>query len=412
MGSSLQEAVRRRLSETVNRWDEWARSFGAVRLAASTAIGALGLAAGGSAGALLAKQMTASTSLAGLPLGVLVLGSAAGALLIARRTAQRGRAAGLQLGYGLGIAGALVVVAAAALGSFALLLVGSAGLGAANAAIFLTRYAAVELARELERGRAVGTIFAATALGAVASPNLLGPSVHVAEASGLPRLSGLYLVAALAFATAGLLLRGVEPTQAVSRVALRAGVARSRVALFVLAAANLVMVAVMAIAPVHLAMHGHGLDFVGVVISIHVLCMFGPSPLTGRLVDRAGSAYVVTLGAALLVAAGICGALLDVSVGTNMTAMLALLGLGWNAAVIGGTTMLAASTPAELRPSAEGMGEVAMGLAAGAGAPLAGLVVGLGSFTTLSLAAAAGGALVLAGVSLTRGAATLSALPS
>ena len=41
-------------------------------LAAATAIGALGLAAGGSAGALLAEDMTGSTALAGLPLGVLV----------------------------------------------------------------------------------------------------------------------------------------------------------------------------------------------------------------------------------------------------------------------------------------------------------------------------------------------------
>ena len=43
-------------------------------LAAATAIGALGLAAGGSAGALLAEDMTGNTALAGLPLGVLVAG--------------------------------------------------------------------------------------------------------------------------------------------------------------------------------------------------------------------------------------------------------------------------------------------------------------------------------------------------
>ena len=40
--------------------------------------------------------------------------------------------------------------------------------------------------------------------------------------------------------------------------------------------------------------------------------------------------------------------------------------------------MLAASVPAALRPQAEGIGEVAMGLAAGAGAPVAGVVVAVG----------------------------------
>jgi hypothetical protein len=40
-------------------------------------------------------------------------------------------------------------------------------------------------------------------------------------------------------------------------------------------------------------------------------------------------------GAVLLVGAGLSGALLDMSQGWPMTGMLALLGLGWNAGVVG-----------------------------------------------------------------------------
>jgi predicted MFS family arabinose efflux permease len=375
-------------------------------LAVATAIGALGLAAGGSAGALLAEDMTGSTSWAGVPLGVLVLGSAAGALLIARQTRFAGRGAGLALGYGAGVAGAVMVVAAAELDGFALLLAGSAALGAANAAIFLTRYAAADLGGESGRGRALGVVFFATALGAVASPNLLGPSGDVAEALGLARLSGLYLVALVAFGAAGVLLAALPRralpvnSEGVSRSELRTGLRGARLALLVLGASNLVMVAVMAIAPIHLAAHGHSLDFVGVVVSIHVLCMFAPSPLTGWLADRAGSGSVAALGAALLVAAGGSGAVLDLSSGWAMTGMLALLGLGWNAGVVGGSTMLAASVPAALRPQTEGIGEVAMGLAAGAGAPIAGVIVAFGDISTLSIAGAVGGALMLMALSL------------
>jgi MFS family permease len=372
-------------------------------LAAATAIGALGLAAGGSAGALLAEDMTGSAAWAGLPLGALVVGSAASALVISRVTDRAGRAAGLILGYTVGVAGAALVVAAAVMDDLSLLLVGSAALGAANAAIFLTRYAAADVGGETRRGRALGIVLFATALGAVASPNLLGPSGDFSEALDLPRLSGLYLVAAAAFLVAGLLLatlprRSLAPgaEQTVEPGELRKGLRSTRLALVVLGLTNFVMVAVMALAPIHLTEHGHSLDFVGVVIGIHVLCMFAPSPLTGWLADRAGSGAVAAAGAVLLAAAGVTGAALDVSDGAAMAAMLALLGLGWNAGVVGGSTMLAASVPAALRPRTEGIGEVAMGLAAGAGAPAAGLIVAFGDFTALALAGAVGGVLMLA----------------
>jgi MFS family permease len=114
----------------------------------------------------------------------------------------------------VGAAGAAVVVAASVLESFALLLVGSVVLGAANAAVFLTRYAAADSVRPEVRGRALGTAFFATALGAVASPLMLGPSGDLATAIGLPRLSGLYGIAIVAFTLAAVTL-----TASASRIA-------------------------------------------------------------------------------------------------------------------------------------------------------------------------------------------------
>lgn len=373
-------------------------------LAAATAVGSLGLAAGGSAGALLAEDITGSTAAAGIPLGVLVAGSAAGALLIARRTRSADRAAGLTLGYALGVGGAIVVIVAAVASSFALLLAGSALLGAANAAVFLTRYAAADVGGTTRRGRALGTVFVAASVGAIVSPNLLGPSGAVADAIGLPDLAGLYLVAVPSFAIAAAILaalprsRGRLAPKGTGEVAARlAGV---RGPLVVLGGVNLVMVAVMAIAPVHLTDEGHSLDFVGLVVGIHVLGMFAPSPLSGWLTDRAGSATVVSIGALFLVAAGVTGALVDPSGHVGVTVVLLLLGLGWNAGIVGGSTLLAASVPAAERPRAEGLGEIAMGSAAAVGAVLAGLVVAFGGFPALALAGAAGGALLLAGLRL------------
>jgi MFS family permease len=371
-------------------------------LAAATAVGSLGLAAGGTAGALLAEDITGSEAAAGVPLGVLVAGSAAGALLIARQTSRSGRAAGLILGYALGAAGAVTVIGGAIASNFALVLLGSAALGAANAAVFLTRYAAADVGSDTTRGRALGTVFVAAAVGAIASPNLLGPSGRLADAIGLPDLAGLYLVAIPAFAIAAALL-GILPRPP-SRLVEdddRPGTSRAivnlpgaRGALIVLGAVNFVMVAVMAIAPVHLTDQGHALGFVGLVVGIHVFGMFAPSPLSGWLADRAGSATVVSAGALLLVAAGVSGAVVDSSGHVGVTIVLALLGLGWNAGVVGGSTMLASSVPAAQRPRAEGFGEIAMGGAAAIGAVFAGLVVAFGGFPALALAGATVGAML------------------
>ena len=51
-------------------------------LALATAIGSAGLAAGGTAGALLGAEIAGTEAAAGLPLGLLVVGQAAAALLV------------------------------------------------------------------------------------------------------------------------------------------------------------------------------------------------------------------------------------------------------------------------------------------------------------------------------------------
>src|SRR5215207_4514888 len=375
-------------------------------LAASTAIGSLGLAAGGTAAALLAVETTGRDAAAGLPLGALAAGQAGASLLVARLTARAGRGAGLVAGYAIGVLGALAVVAAAVLASFPLMLAGSLLLGGANAAIFLSRYAAADIGGPEARGRALGTVLFATTLGTVSGPALLVPTGRLAEACGLPRLTGLYLVAVAAFAAAALVVavlsrrglpglgRGARVARGQLAAALRPAPARA--ALVVLGGTNLVMVAIMAVAPVQLLHHGHDLGFVGLAVSLHVAAMFAPSPVTGWLADRFGAAPVAAAGAVLLILAGIGG--LDGHLGGHdMVGLLVVLGLGWNCGVVGGSALLAASVPPALRPRSEAIGEASMGLAAAAGAPAAGILVAVGGFTTLCLAGSLVGVVIFAG---------------
>lgn len=382
-----------------------------VLLVIITAIGSLGLAAGGTAGAILGAEL-AGTEAAGLPLGALVVGQALAALLIANRTQVIGRGKSLALGYLIGTSGAGLVIVAALFQSFAVLMVGSAVLGGGNAAVFLTRYAAAEVGDAATSGFGLGVILFAAAVGAVASPNLLGPSGLVARQLGLPPLTGLYFVAMACSVVAASLLvltstskvpyfgQGAawlgprrESSVRWRKVVLGLSQRPARAALVILAVTNLVMVAVMAIAPVHMTMHGHSLNLVGFIVSIHVAGMFGPSPLSGWAADRFGAGKVAVAGLVLLVGTGVVGALIDTSGAVAMTLILAGLGLGWNFGLIGGSILLAASVPAALRSQVEGIGEVVMGFAAGLGAPLAGVLIVLGGFKTLSLVGAVAAAL-------------------
>ena len=373
-------------------------------LAAAQVLGGLGQS-GAAAGALLALDMTGSESLASLPLALLVVGSSAAIIPVTALSARAGRRAGLAAALATATLGAVAVVTAGVLDSFALFLVASLAFGAGNTAVMLARYGAADLSTPGERGRAIGTVVFATTFGAVAGPSLLEPTGDAALALGLPELTGLYLFSAVAFALAALLLlaflrpdplkvaaalqpEGREEDSA-PRVPLRTLLAppAAVTGLATIVVANFVMVAVMVMAPVHMHQHGHHLQFVGLVVSLHLAGMFAPAPLTGRVTDRIGAVPVAGAGAALLTVAGALAA----SAGGDAFALtlgLFLLGVGWNAGLVAGSTLLASAVPPRQRPRVEGAGELSMGVAAATATAIAGPLVGLAGYATLAVAGA------------------------
>jgi MFS family permease len=383
-------------------------------------LGACGLAAGGTAGALLAEQLTGSPAAAGLPLSLLVLGSGVGSVAVTRVMAGAGRRRGLAAAYLAGAAGAALVVAATAWRSWPLVLAGCGLLGGGNAAVMLARYAAADLAGR--RGRAISTVVTAASVGAVVGPNLLGPAGALASRVGLPAPTGLFLVAVPAFLGAALVLtvflrpdplevaraaalatEPAAPTGGRDGLAALLGDRAVRLGLGVLALANLSMVAVMAVAPVHLHAHGAAMGTIGLLISGHIAAMYLPSPLTGWLADTQGARAVAALGALVLLAAGGFAAVPGLGPAGAAGALL-LLGAGWNAGLIGGSALLRdAPVAPSLRPRVEGLGELGMGAAAAAGGGGAGLLLASGGFGLVALAAAAPCLLLLAMVAVAGG---------
>jgi len=156
------------------------------------------------------------------------------------------------------------------------------------------------------------------------------------------------------------------------------------------------MVGVMAVAPVHLHDHGAGMGTIGLLISAHIAAMYLPSPVTGWLADVLGGRVVAGIGALLLLASGAVAAVAGAGRPGIIVALL-LLGVGWNAGLIGGSALLhdAAVSPS-LRTRAEGLGELGMGAAAAVGGGGAGLLLATGGLALLGLVAAAPCLLVLA----------------
>lgn len=379
-------------------------------LAATQVLGGVGVASGIAVNGLLAEQLSGSASLSGLAQTMGVLGAALLAVPLARLAGRRGRRPALAGGYLVGAVGASVSVLAAVSHLFGLLLVGAALFGGGTASGLQARYAAIDGADAAHRGRSLSLVVWATTIGSVAGPNLSSAGARLGASVGIPRLAGPYLFSLTAFvasaAVVTLLLRpdplltaaaerstaerSTAERPAGFRAAVRAvgAVPGARLGLVAVGTAHAVMVSVMVMTPVYLHGGGATLEIVGVVISLHIAGMYALSPVVGALSDRVGRVPVIWLGlvvlGAALILAGTAAPTDHLRLGTGLT----LLGVGWSACVVAGSTMLSESVGAGVRTAVQGLSDLVMGLsAAGAGA-LAGPVLDGAGYSWLTVAAA------------------------
>ncbi|MDR5700528.1 MFS transporter [Agromyces aerolatus] len=163
---------------------------------------------------------------------------------------------------------------------------------------------------------------------------------------------------------------------------------RALLALAAVVCSHTVMVAVMVMTPVHMHAHGLSLGLVGLVISIHILGMYGASPLVGWLVDRLGAIGVIGAGAVVLLSATLLGMLAPPDDMLLIPLALGLLGLGWSAGMIGGSALLTTSVGRDLRVPLQGASDASMNFAAALAAAFSGLVLELGGFAAVNVVAA------------------------
>ena len=376
-------------------------------------ISGVGVAVGASVGALLAADI-AGVGMSGLAQSAAVIGTALFAVPATAIVNRRGRRPSLALLYLVAAAGAIIVLFAATRGSIPLLFPGFFLFGAATAANFQARYAAVDLAPPALRGRHLSLIVWATTLGAVLGPSLAPVAGTSVARFGIPTLAGPYFFSALLFTLAIVLLlvflrpdpaavaraelgRSVTTNPNAPRLGMQPALrfvmshSDSRLGVSAMAVGNVVMIGVMAMTPVHIKSAGHDaahtLGIVGIVLSFHIAGMYAFSPVFGWLTDRVGRRMVIFTGIVLL----LTGCALAGTAGhdtARLAAALMVLGLGWSAAMVAGSTLLSESIPVELRASAQGLSDLVMGLAGASAGAVSGVIVAAWGYSTLTLLAA------------------------
>ncbi|HEY8887043.1 MAG TPA: MFS transporter [Gallionella sp.] len=293
-------------------------------------------------GAILGGNLAPDKGYATLPIAVMVIGTAIASVPAALLMRRFGRRTGFLIGATLGLAGSLLCAFALQQKSFVLFITGHLLLGSYQGFANYYRFAAVEATDASHTSRAIAWVIAGGVVAAFLGPQLgqwgrdwVTDSLFV----------GSYLAqGALGFAALVILsqvqLKPVAVADSAAPRPLREILAQPVLQTAIIGAAIGYAVMIMVMTATPLAILGCGLPGSNVtpVIQWHVVGMFAPSFFTGSLIRRYGAPRIMQIGFALLLGQVVI-TLLGVEFLHFLSALI-LLGVGWNFAFIGGTTML------------------------------------------------------------------------
>lgn len=280
--------------------------------------------------------------LATLPVTAFVLGGALSTLPISLLMQRRGRASGFAFGCLAALLGAMLTGTGVLAGSFWLLCAGTFVFGVYNAAGQYLRFAAADLAPPAGRARALSLVLAGGLIGAFLGPALSRHTVHALAQPYLATYLTLILLSLLIFAVTRMVRFPPLPARAPPANA-GAGTTLFRRPGFWLAIAasasswatmNLLMTA----SPLAMAACGYPFADAAWALQWHMVGMYAPMLVSGRIIERLGARMAIALGV-LLMAACAAVALAGTSVGHFVLA-LGLLGVGWALLFSGGNALL------------------------------------------------------------------------
>jgi MFS family permease len=296
-----------------------------------------------STAAIVGTMLAPDKGLATLPISIFVLGLWMSTLPMGWLARNLGRRTALQIGTVSGVLTGLICCVAVLQGSFLLFNIGAIFSGFYAAAHQSYRFAATDTATDAFRAKAISWVLVGGVFGAVVGPQLVIATKDLWQ----PYLFAASYIAQSAFAVVAggvlmlLKIPRLPPPTATSEGRPLAEIARQPRFLVAVACGVVsysMMNMVMTSAPLAMVLCNHSVTEATLGIQWHVLGMFAPSFFTGVLINRFGVIRVTGLGLLLLmVAAGI--GIAGISL-WHFWIGLAVLGIGWNFAFIGATTMV------------------------------------------------------------------------
>ena len=312
------------------------------RLAIAQALAGANAAVFYATGAIVGDVLAPSKALSTLPISVFVVGMAVCTLPAGAIARRHGRRAAFLVGTGAGVLAGLFAMLAVLDGTFWLYCL-SAFLGGGYGAVVLSfRFAAADCVAPERRPRAMSLVMAGGVFAGVIGPQLvthtmnlwppfLFAATHLAQA-GVAALSALVLAGVRIPVPSRAEIAGGRPLGEIARQP------RFVIAVVCGVVSYMVMNFLMTAAPLAMRLCGLPQETANLGIQWHIIAMYAPGFVTGRLIGRFGTVPIVALG---LVLTGLSAAtgLMGIEV-AHFWGMLILLGIGWNFAFVGASALV------------------------------------------------------------------------
>lgn len=313
-------------------------------------------------GGLVGKMLAPGPEWATAPITTFVLGSAATTVPAAWLMRVMGRRDAYRIGCAFGVIAGLLAAWSVREALFWPFMLATTLCGAYQAFVISYRFGAADSASPAFRPKAISWVM----IGGLAS-SIIGPQMVILTKDLSPPYTFLpsYLAQSAVAAIAILALSFLKapplpPADHVAEAArplkeiFRSG--RLRVAVVCGAIAQALMNLIMTASPLAMIGCDHTTTDAANAIQWHIVGMYLPGFFTGHLINRFGLYPVMILGLSLLAACGIVS-LSGVSV-AHFFAALVLLGLGWNFAFVGASTLVVEGLRPAERTKVQGLNDL------------------------------------------------------
>ena len=311
--------------------------------------------------ALVGYALADDKSLSTLPLSLQFLGLMLMSLPASMIMGRLGRKMGFVIGTFFGILGGVLAVWSI-LNHHYWGFAGAAFLvGVFNGFGNYYRFAAVDVANEDNKAKAISYVMAGGVIAAFIGPNLanFGRNIFTNEqfAGGFLFVILFYFVVLLIMAFIKIPESSMEAVSEPARPFLQiASQPTFIVAVICGMLGYAVMSYLMTATPLAMKHHAHAFDETAFVIQWHVLAMFAPSFFTGSIIQKVGVINVLIIGALLAIVCVVVN-LVGQTVSHFWVAFVAL-GISWNFLFIGATNLLTGTYRASEKSKAQGINDL------------------------------------------------------